>query len=122
MSIWVEVEADEAMRSIQKIKEKDMPDFVKEFLGQLALEFRKVMVEMVTNRDINVITGRLRNTIDIFTTSEGIEIGPSVFYARFVARGTKYMKERPFDKWTLDIVEPRIPTIAKTVADKYLMG
>ena len=56
---------------------------------------------LVTNRMVNVITGRLRNSINTTLGKSGIgsfsaTIQPNVDYAIFLHEGTRYIRARPF--------------------------
>lgn len=122
----IEVDAAEAIASVRSLAAEQIPAWSKEFLNQLALEMRKVMVQKVTTGPIKVQSGGLRNCIEIVTVPGGVEVGPTnIFdqpYPMFVGLGTSKMPPRPFHEWTYDEVAGKAPAIAKTVADRILKG
>ncbi len=122
----IKVDAEEAIASVRRLADTQISMWSKEFLNQLALEMRKVMVQKVTTGPIKVQSGGLRNCIEIVTVPGGVEVGPTnIFdepYPMFVGLGTSKMAPRPFHEWTFDEVAGKAPAIAKITADKILKG
>lgn len=118
----VTVDADQVIQAISRLQEQQIPEFIKQYLSQVSLEARKVMVQFSSAPYIQRRSGRLVSSIDIFEIPGGVMVGPSVFYARWVYGGTKYMEARPAHSWTFDTVKDRAPTIALALANKIFGG
>ena len=117
MSVSVHVTMEEALVTIGKLKDRQIPKFRKEAANQLALEFLKMM-----KFHSPVDTGRMRGSMDIYDHPRGIVIGPTVYYAPFVALGTRFAKAQPFHEWAYEDVMDRAPTILDAVAQRILVG
>jgi hypothetical protein len=130
-NISVTVDANDAIAAIHRLSEKQIPEFLKQYISQVALEARKVMVQFSSSPYIQRRTGRLATSIDIFEIPGGVMVGPSVYYAKWVFGGHEvkhagqtvgYALGRPAHEWTAETVRDRAPTIALALASRMLGG
>jgi len=114
---FIEISVDEAINRLRNLRERDIPEFSKAYLRQMALEVLKIM-----KIEANIDTGRMRSSIDIFTFPGGVEIGPCVDYAPYVALGTGKYSGNPFHATAMDAAMARQPTIVDALLEQYIGG
>lgn len=118
-SLQWEAEVKEAQELFDRLTEKDVERFGLKYISRLALEARRLMVKQ-TLKDHQQITGRLRNSIDIFIVGSGMEIGPTVHYAKWVYEGWSRFAGTKTHLKTYDQLLLRAPRIGLRTAREFL--
>jgi len=121
MTDGVQVDATEVEAMFRCLKNEDIPRFRKDLLGILALEGRGLMVAQTTS-DHNQITGRTRTSIDAHEIPDGYEIGPSVYWARWLYGGWKHFPGTHTHETAFAKLEARAPAIIKSKMTQYIGG
>lgn len=113
----VSVNVRDAVNAINALRSTQIPAFRKELMSQLALEALKIMTPLTP-----IDSGDLRRseTIDRIGEDE-YEVGPHIFYAKYVFCGTDKMAARPVHHWTYFELVSRAPVIAGAIARKMVV-
>ena len=144
----ITVDIDKAMAVLNDIPNRRIPEFIKAWQTNMALEARKLLVQFSSSPYIHRRTGRLVTSIDIFTIGPNFLVGPTVEYAKWVYGGTDPydiypsakralfwmgalhpvrhvhhpgIKARPAHIWTRTMLVARAPGISLAVAKQILV-
>ena len=80
--------------------------------------------QRIMQQEAPVDTGALKNSVGVSFSSGGAalsaEVGPTVNYAAYVARGTRRMAANPFDLRTAEQISPIFEAAVKSLGGEVL--
>lgn len=127
----ITVDISEVNAAIKRLQDDQIPSFIRQYLMEVAREARFVMVQFSSPPYLGRRTNGLANSINIFNMPNGLMVGPSIYYAKWVYQGHNLVRGgvnygwvlgRPAHEWTAETIKDRAPTIALSLAKRMFGG